>query len=242
MYFPSVGQVSRSTRLSYRLLPRHHFRLPDRYKVHEDQIKIKTKRENEKAKEGYDKPSHNTLQIKSIMLTCAMPKLEPPRYSSSLYFSLPKVPTSTPSWLKNVRDDFYIHPNGFHLLRGLFPKNIIIPRQSFPIWSVYRTSFSKLPTLPNSKSSLPFSYSTVKFDSKLTLLYAGVLNSWSNSLQLEVHDVTQKHMKMTKDAKDTIYTRNGQRPKHLKFHGVCDLLGGIFKMPFHLLYRPGSRK
>jgi len=31
MYLPSVSQVSRSTCLYYRLLPRHHFRLPDRY-------------------------------------------------------------------------------------------------------------------------------------------------------------------------------------------------------------------
>jgi len=91
------------------------------------------------------------------MLTCAMPQLEPPRYSSSLSFSLPKVPTSTPSWLKNVRDDFYIPPNGFYHLRGLFSKNIIIPKQYFPTWSVYRTSFSELPTLKNAKSSLPIS-------------------------------------------------------------------------------------
>ena len=109
--------------------------------VHEDQIKMKTKIENEKAKEGNDKPSHNTLSTKSTMLTRVMPQLTPPRCSSSLSFSLPKVPTSTPSWLKNVRDDFCIPPNGFHILRGLFSKNIIIPKQSFPTWSVYRTFF-----------------------------------------------------------------------------------------------------
>jgi len=149
--------------------------------LHEDQIKMKTKRENKKAKEVSTKLIHNTLITKSIMLTRAMPQLEPPRYSFSLSFSLPKVPTSTPFWLKHVRDDFYIPPNGFHHLRGLFPKNIIIPKQTFPTWSVYRTSFSELPTLTNSKSSLPLSYSIVKFDCKLALLYAGVLNSWSFS-------------------------------------------------------------
>jgi len=105
--------------------------------VHEDQIKRKTKRENEKAKEVSNKPSHNTLSTKLIMLTRAMPQLEPQRYSSSLSFSLPKVPI----WLQNVRDDFYIPPNGFHLLRGFFPKNIIISKQCFPTCSVYRTSF-----------------------------------------------------------------------------------------------------
>jgi len=64
------------------------------------------------------------------MLTRVMPQVEPPRYSSSLSFSLPKVPTATPYWIKNVKDDFYIPPNSFHLLRGFFPKNIIIPKQS----------------------------------------------------------------------------------------------------------------
>ena len=80
--------------------------------VHEDQIKIKIKRENEKAKEGNNKSSHTTLYTKSLMLTRAMPQLEPPRYSSSLSFSLLKVPTSTPSWLKNVRNNFSLPPNG----------------------------------------------------------------------------------------------------------------------------------
>jgi len=161
------------------------------------------------------------------MLTRAMPQLEPQRYSSSLSFSLPKVPTFTPSWLYNVRDDFYIPPKGFLLLRGLFPKNIIIPTQSFPTWSVYRTSFSELPTLTNSKSSLSLASPILLFDSKLTLLYVGVLNSWSNSLQLEGHDTTQIHNKMTMNAnlegssqqanEDVINRRNGQIPKHLKF-------------------------
>jgi len=75
--------------------------------VHEEQIKMKTKRENEKAKEVSNKPSHHTLSTKSIMLARAMPQLEPQRYSSSLSFSLPKVLTSPSSWLKNVRDDFF---------------------------------------------------------------------------------------------------------------------------------------
>jgi len=142
-------------------------------------------------------------------------------------FLLPKVPTFTTSWLKNVRDDFYIPPNAFHLLRGFFSKHIIIPKQSSPTWSFYRISISELPTLKNSKSSLPFSSCTVLFDSKLTLLYVGVLNSWSNSLQLWGHDTTQIHNKMTMDAnlegsaqqakQDAINRRNGQGPKHLKF-------------------------
>jgi len=40
--------------------------------VHEDQIKMKSKRENEKAKEVSNKPSHNILSTKLIMLTHVM--------------------------------------------------------------------------------------------------------------------------------------------------------------------------
>ena len=133
-----------------------------------------------------------------------------PRCFPSLSFSLPKVLTSPPSWLKNVRDDFFLPPNGFHHLRRLFPKNIIIPEQFFPTWSIYRTSFSELPLLTNSKSCLPFSYSTVNFDSKLTLLYAGIQNSWTNSLQLGKHDRDQVREDFTNGGR-------GHPPKHLKF-------------------------
>jgi len=101
-------------------------------------------------------------------------------------------------------------PNGFHHLRGLFPKNIIIPKQFFPTWSVYRTFFSELPLLTNSKSCLPFSYSTVNFDSKLTLLYARIQNSWTNSLQLKENDGYQVE-------EDFINGGRGHPPKHLKF-------------------------
>jgi len=142
---------------------------------------MKTKRENEKEKEVSTKPSHTTFSTKSIMLTRAMPQVEPSRSSYSLSFSLPKVPISTPTWLKNVRDDFFIPPNDFHHLRGLFPKDIIIPKEIFPTWYVYRTSFSELPLLPTSNSCLLFS-STFNCKNKRTLLYAGIQNSRSNSL------------------------------------------------------------
>ena len=112
-----------------------------------------------------------------------------PRCFPSLSFSLPKVLTSPPSWLKSVRDDF-IPPNGFHHLRGLFPKNIIIPKQIFPTWSIHRTSFSAIPLIPSAKSCIPFSY-TFDCKRKLTLLYAGIQNSWANSLQLGEYDESQ---------------------------------------------------
>ena len=83
---------------------------------------MKTKRENEKEKEVSTTPSHTIFSSQSIMLTRAIHQMDPPRSSSSLSFSLPKVPISTPPWLKYVRDDFFIPPNGFHHLRGIFPK------------------------------------------------------------------------------------------------------------------------
>ena len=124
------------------------------------------------------------------MLTRVMPQVEPPRYSSSLSFSLPKVPTATPYWIKNVKDDFFISP--------ILPNNII-PKQSFPTWSVYRPSFSELPTFQSTKSSLPVSSSILLSNCNLTLFYLGVLNSWTNSLQLGEYDENQKDVIVRKD-------------------------------------------
>ena len=103
-----------------------------------------TKRENEKTNEVHNKSSHNTFSTNSIFLTRATPI----RYPSSLSCSLPKVPTYTPYWIKNVKDDFFIPSS--------FPNNII-SKQSFPTWAMYRTSFSELPTFQSDKSSLPIS-------------------------------------------------------------------------------------
>jgi len=163
--------------------------------VHEDQIKMIIKRENEKANEVHDKTSHNTFLTKSILFSRATPT----RYSSSSSFSLSKIATSTPYWIKNVKDDFFIPP--------IFPNNIIA-KQSFPTWSVYMTSFSELPTFQSAKSSLPISSCTLLSNCKLTLFYAGVLNSWTNSLQLGEYDENKK---------DVINRRNGQGLKYLKF-------------------------
>ena len=76
-------------------------------KVKQDLTQPPTKSENDKDKKGQDDMGFI---------------LSPPRCFPSFSFPLPKVLTSPPSWLKNVRDDFLIPPNGFHHLRGLFPK------------------------------------------------------------------------------------------------------------------------
>ncbi|XP_068463331.1 uncharacterized protein [Phaseolus vulgaris] len=151
----------------------------------EDQIKIKTKRENEKANEVHDKPSHNTFSTNSILI-----RATPTRYPSSLSFSLPKVPTYTLYRIKNVKADFFLPP--------IFP-NKIIPKQYFPTY---------FPSFPNAKSNLPISSCILLPNCKLTLFYVGVLNSWTNSLQLGEYDANQI---------DVINRRNGQGSKHLKF-------------------------
>ena len=119
------------------------------------------------------------------------------------------VPISTQTWLKNDRDNFFIPLNGFHHLRGLFPKHIIIPKQNFPTWFVYRTNFYELPLFTNAKSCLPF-YSTFNCKNKLTLLYAGIQNSWTNSVQLEEYD--GDHI-----GEAFINEGRGYSPTHLKF-------------------------
>ena len=70
---------------------------------HEDQIKMKNKRENEKEQERKDKLSQKILSYttKSIMLTCAMLQTAPPRYPSFLSFSLPNKNYFT-SWTKKL--------------------------------------------------------------------------------------------------------------------------------------------
>jgi len=73
--------------------------------VNQDQIQIKTKRENEKAEESK----------KGLILLDLTKITAPSRYTSSFSFSLPKVSTYLPSFLKYFRDDFQTSPKGFHL-------------------------------------------------------------------------------------------------------------------------------
>ena len=74
--------------------------------VNEDQVKLKTKRENEngeesKIKTGLIIPSH---VVKTIMLTRAK-LIAPPRYTSSLSFSLSNHSKYFTSLIKKYRDD-----------------------------------------------------------------------------------------------------------------------------------------
>jgi len=76
-----------------------------------EQIQIK-KNENEKTKESK----------KSLILLDLTKIIAPSWYTSSFSFSLPKVSTYLPSFLKNFRNDFQTPPKGFHLLRGFHHK------------------------------------------------------------------------------------------------------------------------
>jgi len=176
---------------------------------------MKTKRQNEKEKGRKDKPSHNISSStnKSIMLARAMLQIAPPRCSSSLSFSLPKVSTYTPSLLKNVRNDFQTPPKGLHLLRQFSSKRFVIPKQSFQTWSVYRGPSFELPKLKEHMSSSHPIPCTILCVSPLTVLSTGVLNSRSNSLEPGGHDASQANKKMTRDANDHYTMRSHPKTK-----------------------------
>jgi len=88
--------------------------------VNEDQVKMKTKRENEKDKERNDKTSINTSPhvVKTIMLSRTYIQTAPPRCSSSLSFSLPIYSKYLTSLIKKFMDEIQKPSKGSHLLRG----------------------------------------------------------------------------------------------------------------------------
>jgi len=81
---------------------------------------MKNKRENEKEKERKDKSSHkiSSSTTKSIMLTRAMLPTAPPRFHSSLSFSLPNKSNYLTSWTKKFWNGHQTPPKGSHILRG----------------------------------------------------------------------------------------------------------------------------
>ena len=106
-----------------------------------------------------------------------------------------------------------IHHIGWRMLRMIFSYLLVLQIISF-LNNLFQHGlcighlFSQLPTFQSDNSSLPLSSCILLSNCKLTLCYAGVLNSWTNSLQLGEYDENQK---------DVINRRNGQGPKHLKF-------------------------
>ena len=208
--------------------------------VHEDQIKMKNKRENEKEKERKDKSGHNisSYTTKSIMLTRAMLPTAPSRCPSSLSFSLPNKTNYLTSWTKKYWDEHQTPPKGIHLLRGFISPSPFIPNYFFPKWLVCRDSPFELPKLKEHKFVSLSTPCTLLYVNKITTLFAGVLNSRSDSQKPRGHDTIQANKDMTKDSHDHSHyekssqlsnedptkdladltrRRNGQRPEHQMF-------------------------
>jgi len=177
--------------------------------VKQDHHKTKSKRENEREKEGQD-------------ITGLIPS--PPKCFPSLSFSFPKHSKYFTFLFKKFRDGIPNPPKGSHLLKGFLTK-YFIPQSSFQACLVARIQPYHLPKLKNNKFASPIhSPTNVR---KLTLLFAGIINSWTNSFVPGEHDENKKYMKMTKNAifegssqqafKDAINRRNDHGPQHLKF-------------------------
>jgi len=96
--------------------------------VNEDQVKTKTKRENEKVEESKIKTDLiiSSHAVKTIMLTRTKLTVFP-RYTSSLSFSLPNHSKYLTSLIKKYRDDIQKPPKGSHLLRGFFTNKSLLP-------------------------------------------------------------------------------------------------------------------
>jgi len=163
---------------------------------------MKNKRENEKRKKEKINLSHNisSYTTKSIMLTCAMLQIAPPRCPSSLYFSLPNKTNYLTSWTKKFWDEHQTPPKGSHLLRGFLSSSPFIPKYYFPTYLVRRTCPFELPKLKEHKFVSLLTPCTLLYVNKLTMLSKGVLNSSSNSLKLGEHDTIQANKEMTKDS------------------------------------------
>jgi len=149
--------------------------------VNQDQLTINNKSKNEKEREGQDKLGLIPL---------------PPRCFPSLSFSFPKHSKYLKFLFKKFRDTIPNPPKGSHLLRGFFTK-YFIPKSSFQTCLVARIQPYHLPKLNENKFSSPIHSPTN--ERKLTLLFARLLNLWTNSFAPGEHDENQKYMKMTKD-------------------------------------------
>jgi len=121
--------------------------------LNEDQVKMKTKRKNEKGEESKIKISLmiSSHVVKTIILTCTKIQTIPHRYSSSLSFSSPNHSKYLTSLIKKFRDDIQQPPKDFHLLKGFSQTNNFISKYSFQTWPVCRTQPYKLPKLNKHK-------------------------------------------------------------------------------------------
>jgi len=98
-------------------------------------------------------------------------------------------------------DDIQKSRKDSHILRGFSPKSHFIPKYSFQTWPIYRThSYELLKFNEHKLASHPKSRNVSIFSmNRLTILFSGVLNSRSNSFQLEGHDTIQLNKDITND-------------------------------------------
>jgi len=179
---------------------------------------MKTKRENIKDEERKDKTGIITSShaVKIIMLTRTKIQIAPQRYSSSLSFSLPNHYKYLTSLIKKFRDDIHKPLKGFHLLIGFSQTKHFFPKHFLQTWPVSRTHSSELPKLHGNKFDLETTYRnfSIFLVNKLTMLFTGFLNLWSNYFQLGGHDTTQINNQMTKDTTNT--SQLGQSSQHTR--------------------------
>jgi len=93
---------------------------------------------------------------------------------------------------------FQTPPKGFHLLRGFSPKSFVIPKYSFQTWPVSRIHPYEHPKLNEHKFASPLPY--INQVNKLTMLFAEVINSRTNSFHPGGRDTNQQ---ITKDPTST---------------------------------------
>ena len=149
-----------------------------------------------------DKNTNEKQEESHVGLTLLTPTqiTKPLRYTFFLSFSFPNNSKYLTSLLRKFRDVFNIPPKSFPLLRGFSQQNHFFLKHPLQSWHVSRTIPYELPKLHAHKFVAHPNLRNIFSVYKLTMLFAGVLNSRSNSLQLGGHDVSQKYMKMTKDA------------------------------------------
>jgi len=96
-------------------------------------------------------------------------------------------------------DDLQKPPKGYPRLRGFSQTNHLFPKHSLQPWSVSRIHPCELPKLHEHKFVSHPKLRNIFYGNKLTILFAGVLNSWMNSFQPRGHDTNQSNQQMTKD-------------------------------------------
>ena len=97
------------------------------------------------------------------------------------------------SLLKKFRDDLQKPPKGYPLLRGFSQTNRLFPKHSLQPWSASRIHSCELPKLHEHKFVSHPKLRNIFSGNKLTMLFAVVPNSRTNSFQLGGHDTNQSN-------------------------------------------------